>query len=76
MFCSSFLLGTNESHELAEIKPLLNEVKTRLDSVEIHLQDIQRNIKCTKIKSQFSGIEQETNTNVVTYKIYIHIHFL
>jgi hypothetical protein len=51
MFCSSFLLGTNESHELAEIKRLLNEVNTRLDSVEIHLQDIQRNIKWTQIES-------------------------
>ena len=51
MFCSSFLLGTNESHELAEIKRLLNEVNTHLDSVEIHLQDIQRNIKWTQIKS-------------------------
>jgi hypothetical protein len=46
-----FFGGTNESHELAEIKPLLNEVKTRLDSVEIHLKDIQRNIKCTQIKN-------------------------
>jgi hypothetical protein len=34
-----FSLGTNESHELAEIKRLLNKVNNRLDSVEIHLQE-------------------------------------
>ena len=71
-FVLSFF-GTNESHELAEIKRLLKEVSTRLDSVEIHLQDIQRNIKWTQIKSQFARIEQEINTNFVYLQnIYSH----
>lgn len=45
------LVGTSESQELLAIKRLFNEMDDRFDSVERHLQDIQREIKWALVQS-------------------------
>lgn len=67
------LVGTSESQELLAIKRLFNEMDDRFDSVERHLQDIQREIKWTQVQGQFGQIEQNINTVFGNLKnIYTH----